>query len=154
MCDSYSSVWLEVGLPRHKKFLVGQTYREWQLPNQNDKSSLSVPEQLARWSVFQEQWERALDTGLEVHLRGDLNINHSNWTQDPPCQSQIRPLNCALSSTLCSLAFFHKESLSVWLAPPDIGQASLHQVLITTILTNQTSSHQSPLSTVEALTTC
>ena len=40
MCDSYSSVWLEVGLPRHKKFLVGQTYRDWQLPNQKDNSSL------------------------------------------------------------------------------------------------------------------
>ena len=29
MCNTYSSVWLEVGLPRHKKFLVCQTYREW-----------------------------------------------------------------------------------------------------------------------------
>ena len=34
MCNTYSSVWMEVGLPHHKKFLVGQTYREWQLPNQ------------------------------------------------------------------------------------------------------------------------
>ena len=25
MCDNYSSVWLEVGLPHHKKFIVGQT---------------------------------------------------------------------------------------------------------------------------------
>ena len=70
MCDSYSSVWLEVGLPRHKKFLVGQTYREWQLPNQNDRASLTVPEQLARWNVFLDQLERALDTGREVHLLG------------------------------------------------------------------------------------
>ena len=44
MADSYSSVWLEVGLPRCKKFIVGQTYREWQLPNQKDKSSLTVAE--------------------------------------------------------------------------------------------------------------
>ena len=40
MSNSYSSIWLEVGLPRHKKFLVGQTYREWQLPNQKDKAYL------------------------------------------------------------------------------------------------------------------
>ena len=28
MCDSYSSVWMEVGLPHHKKFLVAIAYRE------------------------------------------------------------------------------------------------------------------------------
>ena len=80
MCDSYSSIWLEVGLPRHKKFIVGQTYREWQLPNQADRSSLAVTEQLARWTVFLEQWERALNSGMEVHLLGDHNLNHCNWT--------------------------------------------------------------------------
>ena len=67
MCDSYSSIWLEVGLPHHKKFLVGQTYREWQLPNQRDDTSLSVPQQLASWNVFLDQWEKALDSGTEVH---------------------------------------------------------------------------------------
>ena len=104
MCDSYSSIWLEVGLPRHKKFLVGQTYREWRLPNQEDNSSVSVPEQLARWNVFLDQWERALDTGLEVHLLGDLNINHCNWReQSLPASNQtskLRPLIEALFSTI------------------------------------------------------
>ena len=28
MSDTISSIWLEVGLPRHKRFLVCQTYRE------------------------------------------------------------------------------------------------------------------------------
>ena len=70
MCENYSAIWLEVGLPKHKKFLVGESYREWQLPNQNgNKSSLSLNDQLARWTIFLDQWERALDTGLEVHLR-------------------------------------------------------------------------------------
>ena len=100
MSDSYSSIWLEVGLPRHKKFLVGQTYREWQLPNQNDRASLSIPEQLARWTVFLDQWERALDSGMEVHLLGDLNINHCNWTDlSLPATNQtskLRPLIRAL----------------------------------------------------------
>ena len=100
MSNSYSSIWLEVGLPRHKKFLVGQTYREWQLPNQKDNESLSVPEQLARWTVFLDQWERALDSGLEVHLLGDLNINHCNWTEtNLPKTNQtykLRPLIQAL----------------------------------------------------------
>ena len=80
MSNDYPSVWLEVGLPRHRKFIVGQTYREWQLPNQPDRTSLAVSEQLTRWINFLDQWERALDTGQEVHLLGDLNINHCNWT--------------------------------------------------------------------------
>ena len=104
MSNSYSSIWLEVGLPRHKKFLVGQTYREWQLPNQKDKASLSVPEQLVRWIVFLDQWERALDSGLEVHLVGDLNINHCNWTDtNLPATSQtskLRPLIQALFTNI------------------------------------------------------
>ena len=33
MCDTFCSVWMEVGLPRHRKFLLAQTYSEWQLPN-------------------------------------------------------------------------------------------------------------------------
>ena len=81
MSTNYSSIWLEVGLPNHRKFLVCQTYREWQYSNQRgDKSSNSVPEQLVRWLEFLDQWERALATDMEVHCLGDLNLNHCNWT--------------------------------------------------------------------------
>ena len=107
MCDNYSSIWLEVGLPHHKKFLVCQTYREWQLLNQSDRSSLAPSEQLARWVVFLEQWERALDTGLEVHVLGDLNINHCDWTDTSlPSTSQttrLRPLISELFSRIFPL---------------------------------------------------
>ena len=100
MSNDYPSVWLEVGLPRHRKFIVGQTYREWQLPNQPDRTSLAVSEQLTRWINFLDQWERALDTGQEVHLLGDLNINHCNWTTpDLPASNQtsrLAPLITAL----------------------------------------------------------
>ena len=79
MSDTISSIWLEVGLPRHKRFLVCQTYREWQLLNQGaDHSSQAVAQQMIRWAEFLDQWERALNTGLEVHTLGDLNINHCN----------------------------------------------------------------------------
>ena len=105
MCDTFSSVWMEVGLPHHKKFLVAQVYREWQLPNQGgDKTSLSVQEQLNRWTVFLDQWERALDSGLEVHVLGDMNLNHCNWTdQSLPSSNQtsrLRPLINALFSCI------------------------------------------------------
>ena len=101
MSDTCSSIWLEVGLPRHKRFLVCQTYREWQLLNQGqDNSSQSVAEQLARWTEFLDQWDKALDTGLEVHTLGDMNINHLNWTdQSLPASNQtsrLRPLINAL----------------------------------------------------------
>ena len=101
MSDTCSSIWLEVGMPRHKKFLVCQAYREWQLLNQGpDNSSLAVPEQLARWTELLDQWDRALSTGMEVHTLGDMNINHLNWTdQSLPSSNQtsrLRPLISAL----------------------------------------------------------
>ena len=76
MNDGYSSIWMQVGLPRHKQILVCQTYREWQLLHQADTSSKSVAAQLDRWIMFLDQWERALDSGLEVVVCGDMNINH------------------------------------------------------------------------------
>ena len=82
MCDRYSSIWLEVGLPHHKKFLVSQSYREWQYTNQRgDKTSSTIPEQLTRWLLFLDQWERALASGREVLCLGDMNLNHCNWTE-------------------------------------------------------------------------
>ena len=80
MSNKFSSVWLEVGLPHHKRFLVSQSYREWQYTNQRgDRTSSSIPEQLNRWLIFLDQWERALSTGMEVHCLGDMNLNHCNW---------------------------------------------------------------------------
>jgi hypothetical protein len=37
MNDSFSSIWLEINLPRQKKFLVCHAYREWQYMNQVSK---------------------------------------------------------------------------------------------------------------------
>ena len=102
------SVWLEVGLPPHKRFLVCHTYREWQHLNQSeDKSSGTIPQQLARWLSFLDQWERALATGLEVHCLGDMNLNHCNWT-DPnlPHSNQsykLRELTLALFARIIPL---------------------------------------------------
>ena len=105
MSDTISSIWLEVGLPRHKRFLVCQTYREWQLLNQGaDHSSQAVAQQMIRWAEFLDQWERALNTGLEVHTLGDLNINHCNWTDQSLSSSnqtsRLRPLITALFSQI------------------------------------------------------
>ena len=70
---------MQVGLLRQKQFQVCQTYREWQLLGQNDSSSKTVPAQLARWIIFLDQWERALQSGMEVVVCGDVNLNHLDW---------------------------------------------------------------------------
>ena len=80
MSDNFSSIWLELGLPRKKKFLVCQLYREWQYLGQPDSSSRSFPQQLAKWSIFLEQWQQALDSGKEVIVMGDFNLNHFKFT--------------------------------------------------------------------------
>ena len=87
MNDDYSSIWMQVGLPRHKQILVCQTYREGQLLHQPDNSSLSVPAQLDRWSRFLIQWEKALNSVLEVVVCGDMNINHLDWAAPSNRQS-------------------------------------------------------------------
>ena len=88
MSDNFSSIWLELGLPRKKKFLVCQLYREWQYLGQPDSSSRSVPEQLSRWSIFLDQWQQALDSGKEVIVMGDLNLNHFKFTD----AGELQPL--------------------------------------------------------------
>ena len=88
MDDKFSSIWLELGLPRKKKFLVCQLYREWQYLGQADTSSRSIPEQLARWTIFLDQWQRALAGGKEVIVMGDFNLNHFKFTD----AGQLQPL--------------------------------------------------------------
>ena len=100
MSNKYSSIWLEVGLPHHKRFLVSQSYREWQYTNQKgDRTSSSIPEQLTRWLIFLDQWEKAISTGMEVHCLGDMNLNHCNWTDsDLPRTNQSYKLRELISA--------------------------------------------------------
>ena len=76
MSNLFSSIWIEVGLPKKKKILVCHFYREHQYLRQKDLSSLSSAEQLNRWLIFLDQWERALATGKECMVLGDCNIDH------------------------------------------------------------------------------
>ena len=84
MNDIFSSVWLELGLPKHKKILVANFYREWQYLHQgpNDNSSGTVVAQLGRWNSFLEQWKMAILEEKEVHCMGDANIDFMKW-KDP-----------------------------------------------------------------------
>ena len=155
MSDSYSSIWLEVGLPRHKKFLVCQTYREWQLLNQgDDNSSLSVTEQMNRWAVFLDQWERAISTGMEVHTLGDMNINHCNWTDESlPSSNQTHKLK-DLISALSSQGYSLRGWSSVSRDPHATGLVKHLQGLIITTQIELTKSLQFRSNTGAACTTC
>ena len=77
MSDEFSSIWLEIGLPGKRKFLVCQLYREWRYLGQPDRGehSHSIQEQMRRWVIFLEQWEQALATGKEVIVLGDCNLD-------------------------------------------------------------------------------
>ena len=95
MNDSFSSIWLELGLPRQKKILVCQVYRDWQFLDQSDHSSLSIESQLARWIQFIDQWETALLEGKEVIVLGDVNVDFLTWTNEFPANShdqKLKPL--------------------------------------------------------------
>ena len=48
MNDTFSKVWLEIGLPRKKKILVCNLYRDWQYIGQESDESLSTAAQLGR----------------------------------------------------------------------------------------------------------
>ena len=76
-----SSIWLEVGLPRQRKFLLCNAYREWGYPNQPDNTSHSYTAQKDRWTMFLDQWEAGIQEDKEIILLGDLNICHIKWTR-------------------------------------------------------------------------
>ena len=81
MNEEFSSVWLEVGLTRQKKFLISHIYRDWQFQGQQNVDSLTVPEQRRRWDLFLQQWEIAISEGLEIHSQGDFNLNFLDFNK-------------------------------------------------------------------------
>ena len=96
MSDKFSSIWLEIGFPGRAKFLVCNLYRDWQYLGQTDHSSLQISEQLARWVIFLDQWERALDSGKEVVVMGDFNLDFLSFHRTDLCSNsqahRLKPL--------------------------------------------------------------
>ena len=97
MSPEFNSLWFEANLPNQKKILVCQVYREWQCLGHPDSDS--VFEQYIRWTQHLEQWEKALNSGLEVISMGDYNINHCNWTdKNIPFTSQTYKLRSLIAA--------------------------------------------------------
>ena len=73
--DDLSTIWLEAGLPREKKLVLGCSYREHdyiKLERGEPKQS-GHPEQLQRWEKFVDIWSKVIDEQKEVCVVGDLN---------------------------------------------------------------------------------
>ena len=94
MNDTVSSIWLEVGLKRQKKFLVSNVYRDWKYVNQPNQDSATIAAQLSRWESFVQQWEIAIAAESEIHVLGDLNLNFLDFNNQNITQhaQRLRPL--------------------------------------------------------------
>ena len=80
-----------------------------------------------RWIKFLDQWKRALATGKEVHVLGDINLNHLNWTK-PNIASSDQTYNLRdLIEMLFNTIFPHgvvqcvKVATRVWPGVEDSG---------------------------------
>ena len=79
---SISAIWMEVGLPRHRKIIICQAYREWGYLGQGrDNTSGTLQAQLGRWITFLDKWELALQEDKEVIVMMDANLDFLKWTQ-------------------------------------------------------------------------
>ena len=98
--DKVSAVWLECGLPRQKGILVCIGYRQWRLLGQQDSSSASVSEQMARWSVFLDKWETALKEEKEVIVMLDANLDFLTWrnSDELPSHHSSNRLKCLIDA--------------------------------------------------------
>ena len=91
--DFLSAVWLELGMPRQKKIVVCNIYREWQHMGQGPTNTTgTIAEQLQRWMLFIESWDRALQEGKEVMVLGDINLDFLKWNRSnlPASDSSVR----------------------------------------------------------------
>ena len=106
MNDSFSSIWLEIGKPRQRKILLCVLYRDWRYMNQPDDSSYAIESQMNRWLSFLEQWERAISSGREVCVLGDINLNFITWMNHLTSHAKkMRPLVNALFDQIIPYGF-------------------------------------------------
>ena len=105
MNDTFSSIWLEVGLPRQRKILICNLYRDWQYLGQTSNASLAISAQLDRWVSFLDQWETAVQENKEIHVMGDTNLDFLKWNDSSQPGSQHRSRLQKLSNEIFNRIF-------------------------------------------------
>ena len=76
--EDMSSIWIEVGLPHQKKFLLCGVYREWahlRLDGETGNEQGSKSDQEDRWNQFLDTWEDSMDEQTDVTVIGDTNLD-------------------------------------------------------------------------------
>ena len=84
--ENFSAIWLEVGLPHQKKFLLAGVYREWAHLQNNGEAGVQQGTKLdqeERWRDFLDVWEDALDNSIDVTVVGDINIDLNKVFVEP-----------------------------------------------------------------------
>ena len=75
--NGISSVWIQVGVPGQKHFLLQSLYRQFQ--RAGNKASKRHENQLARWKTILDKWVKATDEDREVITIGDINLDSLVW---------------------------------------------------------------------------
>ena len=105
--NNTAAVWLECGLPNQRGILVCVGYRQWRLLGQTDNTSASISEQLVRWLVFLEKWEKALQEDKEVIVNMHANLDFLTWRSEGlptnHISGRLRPLVDALFEKILPL---------------------------------------------------
>ena len=79
-----STVWLQIGTPGTKHFLLQGVYRQYQRLGR--KNSISHPAQMERWEQLLANWERAQNEDREILTMGDMNMDSLMWDTPPANQ--------------------------------------------------------------------
>ena len=72
-----ASVWIQVGLPGMKQFLVQSVYRQFK--RQGLKGSHTHSSQIQRWNQILDKWQKANQEDREVITLGDINVDSLIW---------------------------------------------------------------------------
>ena len=77
---NFPAIWLRVGKGK-SSYLICGVYREFTRPG-DSKRTRRVANQRERWQQFLEKAGQAEQTGAEIHLIGDFNLNYAKWMQN------------------------------------------------------------------------
>ena len=83
-----ATVWLQVGIPGTKHFLLQALYRQFRRQGKAGTNSISSQEE--RWTSIITKWQEAMKEGREVITLGDTNIDSLVWEKHLGNYANIR----------------------------------------------------------------
>ena len=102
-----STVWIQVGLPGTKHFLIQALYRQFQRPGIS--GSKTQPAQEARWTQLIDVWNKTMDEKREILTFGDTKLRLTNMgTLHTRCYQHMTSRNTTCSPN-SEMTFYSKE---------------------------------------------